>query len=87
MPTPAADQPVDAGAVALVEGLGWQVAPDAPALRSPARRRVRAADAAGVGLSAAGCCAQYAEAMRGVAEVDLAVAERASRPQRPCAPW
>ena len=50
MPTPAADHPVDDGATALVEELGWQVAADTPALRSLSAA-VRAAGAAGVGLS------------------------------------
>ena len=79
MPTPAADHPVDADAVALVEDLGWQVSPDAPALHSLSAA-VRAAEAAGVGLSP-GLLRRYAEAMRGVADVDLSVAERASSPQ------
>ncbi len=79
MPTPAADRPVDADAVALVEDLGWQVSPDAPALHSLSAA-VRAAEAAGVGLSP-GLLRRYAEAMRGVADVDLSVAERASSPQ------
>jgi len=79
MPTPAADRPVDADAVALVEDLGWQVSPDAPALHSLSAA-VRAAEAAGVGLSP-GLLRRYAEAMRGVADVDLTVAERASSPQ------
>ena len=79
MPTPAADRPVDADAVALVEDLGWQVSPDAPALHSLSAA-VRAAEAAGVSLSP-GLLRRYAEAMRGVADVDLSVAERASSPQ------
>jgi len=79
MPTPAGDRPVDAVAVALVEDLGWQVSPDAPALHSLSAA-VRAAEAAGVGLSP-GLLRRYAEAMRGVADVDLTVAERASSPQ------
>ena len=79
MPTPAGDRPVDADAVALVEDLGWQVSPDAPALHSLSAA-VRAAEAAGVGLSP-GLLRRYAEAMRGVADVDLSVAERASSPQ------
>jgi DNA-binding transcriptional MerR regulator len=79
MPTPAGDRPVDADAVALVEDLGWQVSPDAPALHSLSAA-VRAAEAAGVSLSP-GLLRRYAEAMRGVADVDLSVAERASSPQ------
>ena len=79
MPTPAGDRPVDADALALVEDLGWQVSPDAPALHSLSAA-VRAAEAAGVGLSP-GLLRRYAEAMRGVADVDLSVAERASSPQ------
>jgi len=79
MPAPAADHPVDGEATTLVEALGWQVAADAPAMRSLSAA-VRAAEAAGIGLSAV-LLRQYAEAMRGVAEVDLQVAERASSPQ------
>ena len=79
MPTPAADHPVDADAVALVADLGWHVAPDAAALRSLSAA-LRAADAAGVGLSPA-LLRDYAEAMRGVADVDLSVAEGTTTPQ------
>lgn len=78
MPSSAPDHPVDDAAAALVEALGWQVAPDAPALRSLSAA-VRAAGAAGVGLSP-GLLREYAEAMRAVAEVDLSVAESASSP-------
>ena len=79
MPSPGAEHPVEAEATALVEDLGWQVSPDSPALRSLSAA-VRAAGAAGVGLSPA-LLRNYAEAMRGVAEVDLGVAERATSPQ------
>jgi DNA-binding transcriptional MerR regulator len=79
MPTPAADHPVDADAVALVEGLGWHVAPDAPAMRSLSAA-LRAAEGAGVGLSPV-VLRQYAEAVQGVADVDLSVAERTTTPQ------
>jgi len=78
LPTAAADHPVDADAVALVEGLGWHVAPDAPALRSLSAA-LRAADGAGVGPPPE-VLRQYAEAVRSVADVDLAVAERATSP-------
>jgi DNA-binding transcriptional MerR regulator len=78
MPTAAADHQVDDDTAALVEDLGWQVAPDAPALRSVSAA-VRAAQAAGVGLSP-GLLREYAEAMRAVADIDLSVAERASSP-------
>ncbi len=74
MPTPAADHPVDADAVALVEDLGWHVSPEAPALRSLSAA-LRAAQGAGVGLPPV-VLRQYAEAMRGVADVDLAVVQR-----------
>ena len=79
MPAPAAAHPVDDATAALVEDLGWQVSPDAPALHSLSAA-VRAAEAAGVGLSRT-LLRQYAEAMRGVADVDLSVAERATSPQ------
>ena len=79
MPATAADHPVDPIAIALVEELGWQVAPDAPALRSLSAA-VRAAEAAGVGLSPA-LLREYAEAMLAVADVDLSVAERAGSAQ------
>lgn len=74
MPTPSADEPVDPEVLAVVEGLGWKVAPEAPALRSLSAA-VRAAGAAGVGLSQ-GLLRHYAEAMRAVADVDLSVAEQ-----------
>ncbi len=76
MPTPAADHPVDADAVALVEDLGWHVSPDAPALRSLSAA-LRAAHGAGVGLPHV-VLRQYAEAVQGVADVDLSVVERAA---------
>ncbi len=76
MPTPAADHPVDADAVALVEDLGWHVSPDAPALRSLSAA-LRAAQGAGVGLPHV-VLRQYAEAVQGVADVDLSVVERAA---------
>ena len=79
LPTPAADHPVDADAVDLVQELGWHVAPDAPALRSLSAA-LRAARHAGVGLPPA-VLRRYAEAMQGVADVDLTVAERATSPQ------
>jgi DNA-binding transcriptional MerR regulator len=79
MPATAADHPVDPIAIALVEELGWQVAPEAPALRSLSAA-VRAAEAAGVGLSPA-LLREYAEAMLAVADVDLSVAERAGSAQ------
>ena len=76
MPTPAADHPVDADAVALVEDLGWHVSPDAPALRSLSAA-LRAAQGAGVSLPHV-VLRQYAEAVQGVADVDLSVVERAA---------
>ena len=76
MPTPAADHPVDADAVALVDDLGWHVSPDAPALRSLSAA-LRAAQGAGVGLPHV-VLRQYAEAVQGVADVDLSVVERAA---------
>ena len=79
MPTTAADHPVDPEAVAVVDGLGWQVAPDSPAIRSLSAA-LSAADAAGVGLSP-GLLRDYAQAVRGVAEVDLGVAERTRTPE------
>lgn len=79
MPTTAPDHPVDPEAVAVVDGLGWQVAPDSPAFRSLSAA-LSAADAAGVGLSP-GLLRDYALAVRGVAEVDLGVAERTATPQ------
>jgi DNA-binding transcriptional MerR regulator len=79
MPTTAADHPVDPEAVAVVDGLGWQVAPDSPALRSLSAA-LSAADAAGVGLSP-GLLRDYATAVHGIAEVDLGVAERTTTPE------
>jgi DNA-binding transcriptional MerR regulator len=79
MPSTAPDHPVDDDALALVDQLGWHVARDAPALRSLSAA-VRAAEAAGVGLSP-GLLRQYAEAMHAVADVDLSVAERAGSAQ------
>jgi DNA-binding transcriptional MerR regulator len=79
MPTTAADHPVDPEAVAVVDGLGWQVAPDSPAFRSLSAA-LSAADAAGVGLSP-GLLRDYALAVHGVAEVDLGVAERTTTPE------
>ena len=58
--------------------LGWQVAPDSPALRSLSAA-LSAAEAAGVGLSPA-LLRDYAEPMRGIAEVDLR--GRRARPRR-----
>ena len=55
------------------------MAPDSPAIRSLSAA-LSAADAAGVGLSPA-LLRDYAEAVRGVAEVDLWVAERATTPE------
>jgi len=79
MPATAADHPVDLEVVAVVDGLGWQVAPDSPAIRSLCAA-LEAADAAGVGLSP-GLLRDYAQAVRGVAEVDLGVAERTTTPE------
>ena len=79
LPTTAADEPVDPVVVAVVHGLGWLVATDSPAIRSLSAA-VRAADAAGVGLSPA-LLQEYALAVLGVAEVDLGVAERTTSPQ------
>ena len=79
MPSSAPDHPVDDDTAAVVDELGWKVAPDAPALRSLSAA-VRAAGAAGVGLSPR-LLREYAEAMRAVAEVDLSVAQSASSPQ------
>ena len=79
MPATAAGHPVDAAALALVEDLGWQVAPETPALRSLSAA-VRAAEAAGVGLSPL-LLREYAEAMHAVADVDLSVVERAGSAQ------
>jgi len=79
MPTTAADHSVDPEAVAVVDGLGWHVAPDSPAIRSLSAA-LEAADAAGVGLSP-GLLRDYAQAVRGVAEVDLGVAERTTTPE------
>ncbi|MFL6079684.1 MAG: MerR family transcriptional regulator [Ornithinibacter sp.] len=79
LPTTAVDEPVDPEVVAVVHGLGWHVAPDSPAIRSLSAA-VRAADAAGVGLSPA-LLQEYALAVLGVAEVDLGVAERTTSPQ------
>ncbi len=80
MPTTGADHPVDPEAVAVVDGLGWHVAPDSPAIRSLSAA-LSAADAAGVGLSPA-LLRDYAQAVRGVAEVDLGVAERTTSPEQ-----
>ncbi|HYN65622.1 MAG TPA: MerR family transcriptional regulator [Ornithinibacter sp.] len=79
MPTPSADEPVDPDVLGVVEGLGWKVSPDAPALRSLSAA-VRAAGAAGVGLPR-GLLRHYAEAMRAVADVDLSVAEETTTPE------
>ena len=79
MPSPSPDHPVDDDALALVDDLGWHVAPDTPALRSLSAA-VRAAESAGVGLSP-GLLREYAEAMHAVAEVDLSVVERAGSAQ------
>lgn len=79
MPTSSAEEQVDPEVLTLVADLGWQVEPDAPALLSLSAA-VRAAGAAGVGLSAT-LLREYAEAMRTVADVDLSVAERAGSPQ------
>ncbi|MFL6167908.1 MAG: MerR family transcriptional regulator [Ornithinibacter sp.] len=79
MPTPAADHPVDADAVALVEDLGWQVSRNAPAMRSLSAA-LRAAERAGVGIPPT-VLRRYAEAVQAVADVDLAVAERATTPE------
>ena len=79
MPTTAADHAVDPEAVAVVDGLGWHVAPDSPAIRSLSAA-LSAADAAGVGLSP-GLLRDYAQAVRGIAEVDLGVAERTRTPE------
>ena len=79
MPTTAADHPVDPEAVAVVDGLGWQVAPDSPAFRSLSAA-LSAADAAGVGLSP-GLLRDYAQAVHGVAEVDLGVRRAHATPE------
>jgi len=79
LPTTAADEPVDPQVVAVVDGLGWQVDPDSPAIRSLSAA-LRAAEAAGVGLDAS-LLEEYARATQGIAEVDLGVAERTTTPQ------
>ncbi len=76
MPTPAGEHPVGDDALALVEDLGWPVATDSPAMRWLSAA-TRAADAAGVGLTPERL-RDYAEAMRGVAEVDLGVVQHVS---------
>ena len=69
LPGAATDGPVSAEVADLVAGLGWQVGPAAPALASLSSA-VPAARSAGVPLPA-DQLRRYAEAVRGVAEVDV----------------
>ncbi|GAB3444904.1 MerR family transcriptional regulator [Phycicoccus ginsengisoli] len=78
LPTPGDDAPVSEEVSALVADLGWQVWPDAPALRALSAA-VTAAAKAGVVLSPESL-RRYAEAMAVVAEVDLGTALAAESP-------
>jgi DNA-binding transcriptional MerR regulator len=74
LPTPAAQHPVGAEVLALVEDLSWRVGPDSPALHS-LTAAIGAARAAGVDLPA-DLLRRYAVTMAEVAEVDVSVATR-----------
>ena len=78
LPTPGDDGPVSEEVRALVAELGWQVWLDAPAVRALSAA-VTAARNAGVALEPESL-RRYAEAMAGVAEVDLDVALAARTP-------
>ena len=69
LPTPGGDRPVSEEVAELVGELGWRVGPEAPALRSLSAA-VEAARAAGLPLPPE-TLRSYAEAVRGVAAVDL----------------
>ena len=69
LPTPGGDGPVSEEVAELVGELGWRVGPEAPALRSLSAA-VEAARAAGLPLPPE-TLRSYAEAVRGVAAVDL----------------
>jgi DNA-binding transcriptional MerR regulator len=69
LPGPATDGPVSAEVADVVADLGWRVAPTAPALASLSAA-VAAARTAGVTLPAEQL-RRYAQAVRGVAEVDV----------------
>jgi DNA-binding transcriptional MerR regulator len=78
LPTPGGDGPVSDEVATLVTDLGWSVWPDAPAVRALSGA-VAAARAAGVPLPPASL-RRYAEAMVGVAAVDLDEALAAQDP-------
>lgn len=69
LPTPGDDGPVSEEVSALIQDLGWSVWPQAPAVRA-LTAAVSAARDAGIPLRTASL-RRYAEAMVGVAEVDL----------------
>jgi DNA-binding transcriptional MerR regulator len=72
------DGPVSEDVAALVARLGWRVSPDAPALASLSAA-LEGTHEAGVPLAEEDL-RRYAEAMRGVAEVDLDIALAAPGP-------
>lgn len=72
LPTPPAEGTVSPEVLALLESLGWQVAPGAPTLVSLSDA-VAAARGAGIALEP-DTMRRYAEAMREVADVDVDLA-------------
>jgi DNA-binding transcriptional MerR regulator len=80
LPTPGDDGPVSDEVTALLSDLGWPVSPEAPAVRALSAA-VAAARDAGVPLSAM-TLRRYAQAMIGVAAVDL---DEASSTRTPAA--
>ncbi|HEY7719181.1 MAG TPA: MerR family transcriptional regulator [Pedococcus sp.] len=79
LPAAHREHPVTPEVRALVAGLGWQVSPDAPALHTLSGA-VAAARAGGIPLSA-DSLRRYAEAVEGVAVVDVATV-RELEPER-----
>lgn len=79
LPTPAAGHPVDEEVLALVDGLSWRVAPDAPAMHS-LTAAIEAARAAGVDLPADDL-RSYARTMAEVAAVDVSAATASRSPE------
>ena len=74
LPAPHPDVSVSAEVTELVAGLGWQVSPESPALRS-LTGAIAAARSAGVPLEPASL-AGYARATEGIAAVDVAAVPR-----------
>ena len=80
MPTTAADHAVDPEAVAVVDGLGWHVAPDSPAIRSLSAALQRRATRPGSGCRP-GCCATTQRRCAASPRSTSGVAERTRTPE------